>query len=50
MPSLPLGDDSLTVLMTGINRSKGVYVICGAYGGAIAKITSGATAAMDHLR
>jgi hypothetical protein len=31
------------VLMTGISRSKGVYVICDAYGGAIAKVASGAT-------
>lgn len=40
----PLTDDGLAALMSGITRSSGMYVVCDAYGGAMAKIASDATA------
>jgi hypothetical protein len=40
----PLSDDGLAALMSGITRSTGMYVICDAYGGAMAKIAPDATA------
>jgi FAD/FMN-containing dehydrogenase len=40
----PLSDDGLAALMSGVARSSGMYVVCDAYGGAMAKIAPGATA------
>ncbi len=40
----PLSDDGLAALMSGITRSSGMYVVCDAYGGAMAKIAPDATA------
>jgi FAD/FMN-containing dehydrogenase len=40
----PLSDDGLAALMNGITRSSGMYVVCDAYGGAMAKIAPDATA------
>jgi FAD/FMN-containing dehydrogenase len=40
----PLGDDGLAALMSGIARSSGIYVVCDAYGGAMAKVAPDATA------
>jgi FAD/FMN-containing dehydrogenase len=40
----PLSDDGLAALMSGISRSSGMYVVCDAYGGAMAKIAPDATA------
>ncbi len=40
----PLTDDGLAALMSGITSSSGMYVVCDAYGGAMAKIPPDATA------
>jgi FAD binding domain-containing protein/berberine-like enzyme len=40
----PLGDDGLATLVSGIARSSGIYVVCDAYGGAMAKVAPDATA------
>jgi FAD/FMN-containing dehydrogenase len=40
----PLGDDGLAALMDGVTRSGDMYVICDAYGGAMGKVASDATA------
>ena len=40
----PLGDDGLAALTSGIARSSGIYVVCDAYGGAMAKVAPDATA------
>jgi hypothetical protein len=40
----PISDDGLATLMSGVSHSSGVYVICDAYGGAIAKVGPSETA------
>jgi len=40
----PLDDAGLAALMDGVRRSSGMYVVCDAYGGAMAKIAPDATA------
>jgi FAD/FMN-containing dehydrogenase len=40
----PISDEGLTTLMSGVSHSTGVYVICDAYGGAIANVAPSATA------
>ena len=42
--ALPLSDDGLAALTNGIARSSGMYVVCDAYGAAIASVTPEATA------
>jgi FAD/FMN-containing dehydrogenase len=42
--TIPLSDDGLAALMNGIIRSSGMYVVCDAYGGAMAKVAPEATA------
>ena len=42
--SAPISDEGLDVFMTGLARSSGIYVVCDAYGGALAGIAPNATA------
>jgi FAD/FMN-containing dehydrogenase len=42
--TIPLSDDGLAALMNGMIRSSGMYVVCDAYGGAMAKVAPEATA------